>query len=34
LATAAAFGLAVVVALLTQATSSLLRFRLVPTISG
>jgi hypothetical protein len=34
LATAPAFGLAVVVALLTQATSSLLRFRLVPAISG
>jgi hypothetical protein len=34
LATAPAFGLALAVALLTQATSSLLRFRLVPAISG
>lgn len=34
LAIAPAFGLAVAVALLTQATSSLLRFRLVPAISG
>jgi len=34
LATAPAFGLAVVVALLTQAATTLLRFRLVPAISG